>query len=297
MKTTGFFSEAALATKRWTKSMERFPVRRNPGKAVYGKRAKALRTIRFTPKMPVLLIEDNYLLRDKIASMLRNNGDFEIIECGEVEETIRRMKVRKPRPRVALMNPGIEDGQGLKLAALLREELPETMAIMMDILPDRADTVEFVKAGVCGFILNDAREADYISTIKTVAEGTKVLPPILTGSLFTRIAECALERGKGTRDNLVPLTGREREIVRLISEGFGNKEIAARLHIATYTVKSHIHNILDKLGLNSRLQIAAFTRKRESVWPGKEYVTPDYGGGFVTAGSASKPLRSGEAAP
>jgi DNA-binding NarL/FixJ family response regulator len=211
--------------------------------------------------------------------MLKNQGDFEIFESGEVEDTISRMKVRKPRPGVVLLNPGMDNGQGLKIAALLREELPETKTIMMDILPDCEDVVEFVKAGVSGFILKDAREADYISTIKAVAEGFKVLPPILTGPVFTRLVGSALENGKGRRDDPVQLTGREREIVGLISEGFGNKEIAARLHIATFTVKSHIHNILEKLGLNSRLQIAAFTRKGEPAWAGNNSITPEDGGG------------------
>jgi two-component system, NarL family, nitrate/nitrite response regulator NarL len=224
------------------------------------------------PKIPVSIIEDNRLLRDKITSMLTHQGDFNIIQCGEAGDAIRQMKVRRPQPRVVLLNPGFEDGQGLKLAALLREELPEAKAIVMDILPDRTDVIQFVKAGVCGFILKNAREADYVKTIKTVEEGFNVLPPVLTGSLFTRIVESALESGVGTQGYPVPLTGREREIVDLVSKGLGNKEIAAHLHIATFTVKSHIHSILEKLGFSSRLQIAVFAT---GGIPGKPEKRPD----------------------
>jgi NarL family two-component system response regulator LiaR len=91
-----------------------------------------------------------------------------------------------------------------------------------------------------------------------------VLPPILTKSLFTQIIESALGSGKGIPDNSIQLTHREREIIDLISEGLSNKEIAERLHIATFTVKSHIHNIPEKLALNTRLKIAAYVRNEGS---------------------------------
>jgi DNA-binding NarL/FixJ family response regulator len=86
---------------------------------------------------------------------------------------------------------------------------------------------------------------------------------VLTASLFTQIVESALKSGRGIPDSAIQLTNREKEIVDLIAEGMSNKEIAARLHIATHTVKSHVHNILEKLTLSSRLQIAAFARRQD----------------------------------
>jgi DNA-binding NarL/FixJ family response regulator len=85
-----------------------------------------------------------------------------------------------------------------------------------------------------------------------------VLPPILTQSLFTQIVELAIKNGKDIPADSVQFTPREREVVDLIAEGLSNKEIAESLHIATFTVKSHVHNILEKLTLSTRLQIAAF---------------------------------------
>jgi DNA-binding NarL/FixJ family response regulator len=133
----------------------------------------------------------------------------------------------------------------------------------MDILPDQVDIVEFVEAGGSGFILKSAPLKDYVDTIKAVAKGEKVLPTVLTASLFTQIVDSALTSGKGIPDSAIQLTNREKEIVDLISEGLSNKEIAVRLHIATHTAKSHVHNILEKLTLSSRLQIAAFARRKE----------------------------------
>jgi DNA-binding NarL/FixJ family response regulator len=159
---------------------------------------------------------------------------------------------------------GLEKVNSLRLMAQLQEELPTAKIIAMDILPDHVDIVEFVKAGGSGFILKNAPLEDWIKTIKTVAAGAKVLPPVLTQSLFTQIVELALKNGEGIPADSIQFTNRERDVVDLIAEGLSNKEIAESLHIATYTVKSHVHNILEKLTLSTRLQIAAFVRKEKS---------------------------------
>jgi DNA-binding NarL/FixJ family response regulator len=161
-------------------------------------------------------------------------------------------------PDVVLLDLGLEKADSLKLMARLRKELPEAKVIAMDILPEQVDIVEFVKAGGAGFILKSAALEEYVETIEAVARGEKVLPPVMTTSLFTQIFE-SVQDGGGDEES-TRLTPREREVVDLISEGLSNKEIASRLHIATHTVKSHIHNILEKLALSTRLQIATFRR-------------------------------------
>ncbi len=215
-------------------------------------------------KIRILLIEDNRLLREGIASMLNGQGDFEVVARSEDGDALNQLKKAGKTPNVVLLDLGLEKENSLKLMALLKEELPDVKVIAMDILPEHVDIVEFVKAGGCGFIMKDAILADYVKTIKAVAQGTKVLPPFLTKSLFTQIVEFAVQSGKGIPETAIQLTNREREIVGLISDGLSNKEIAERLHIATYTVKSHVHNILEKLTLSTRLQIAAFARNEES---------------------------------
>jgi DNA-binding NarL/FixJ family response regulator len=126
----------------------------------------------------------------------------------------------------------------------------------MGLIPSQQDIVEFVEAGAAGFVLKDATIEDVLETIRSVARGIRVLPPLLTGSLFTHIVDQALRKGKGKLTEAARMTKREREIIVLIAEGMSNKEIAQRLNLSTYTVKSHIHNILEKLALHSRLQIA-----------------------------------------
>ena len=215
-------------------------------------------------KIQILLIEDNRLLREGIASMLNNNGDLEVAARSEDGDAVRQLKSMNLPPDVVLLDLGLEKANSLELMVLLQKELPTAKIVAMDIIPDHADVIEFVKAGGSGFILKNAPLSDWIETIKAVARGEKVLPPNLTQSLFTQIVELALKNGQGIPADSVQFTRREREVVDLIADGLSNKEIAESLHIATYTVKSHVHNILEKLTLSTRLQIAAFAIKELS---------------------------------
>jgi DNA-binding NarL/FixJ family response regulator len=215
-------------------------------------------------KIRVLLIEDNRLLREGIAAMLTDHGDFEVVARTDDGDAVQELKNSGKAPEIVLLDLGLEKANSLKLMALLQNELPHARIIAMDILPEQVDMIEFVQAGGSGFILKSASMDDYVRTIKSVAEGKNVLPSALTTSLFTQIVDSAIKRGESLPDDAIRLTQREREIVDLIAEGMSNKDIAMRLHIATYTVKSHVHNILEKLTLSSRLQIAAFARKEQS---------------------------------
>jgi two-component system, NarL family, nitrate/nitrite response regulator NarL len=212
-------------------------------------------------KIRILLIEDNRLLREGIAEKLNEQRDFEVVAHSEDGDAVLQLKNLHKPPDIILLDLGLEKENSLTLMGLLKNELPYSKVIAMDILPDEVELLDFVKAGGSGFIMKSAPLDDYIQTIRAVAGGAKILPPILTQSLFSQILEAAIESGKSIPGDSIQLTRREREIVDLISEGLSNKEIAERLHIATFTVKSHVHNILEKLTLNTRLQIAAFARR------------------------------------
>lgn len=211
------------------------------------------------PKTRVLLIEDNRFLREGIAEILKGHGTFVVEARAGGSDMADRLEGLRP-PDVVLLDLGLEQESSLRLMAVLRERFPDAHIIAMDIIPDHDDIVDFVKAGGRGFILKNAPVTDYLKTIQAVADGGTILPPMLTTSLFSQIVESVLRRGAGLPARALRLTAREREIVDLISQGMSNKDIAQHLHIATYTVKSHVHNVLEKLELHTRLQIAAFVR-------------------------------------
>ena len=208
-------------------------------------------------KIKVLLIEDNRLLREGITAMLNEQPDIKAVSSTGNGDAME--KARKTNPQVVLLDLGLRSQNSLRIAELIRKEHPKAEVVVMDLIPTQAEVAEFIQVGVAGFILKDATIKDFLYTIRSVAEGKKVLPQTLTDSLFSHIVEYAVKNGKADRlMKAVKLTRREHEVVDLIARGMSNKEIAKELFIAVHTVKSHVHNTLEKLALHTRLELASF---------------------------------------
>jgi len=209
-------------------------------------------------KTKIFLIEDNRILRDGIKALINKQEDLKVVAAtAGNHDTLIQARILKPQ--VILVDLGLRSENGCRVVATLTKELPHTKIIGMGLIPSQLDIIEFVEAGAAGFILKDATIEDVLGTIRAVARGVKILPPLLTESLFTHVVDHALRKGKGKLSDAVRMTKREREIIVLIAEGLSNKEIAQRLNLSTYTVKSHIHNILEKMALHSRLEIATYS--------------------------------------
>ena len=209
----------------------------------------------------VAIIEDNRLVREGMTDMLNGLADVQVVLAATTLDTAL---LRSADPQVVLLDVGLQDRNSLRLAESVQRDLAQVRVIVMDLLPVHEEIADFVNAGVAGFILKDASFDDFVGTIRIVAEGGRVLPPRMTGSLFSQIAKAAVNRGAEEALEGVRMTHREREVIALIAEGMSNKEIAQRLAIATDTVKSHVRNVMDKLALHSRLQIAAYVHGRDS---------------------------------
>ena len=192
--------------------------------------------------------------------MLNELPDVKVVLAANSLET---SMLKEMNPRVVLLDVGLQDRNSLRLAETVRKEMAEARVIVMDLLPVHEEIAEFVNVGVAGFILKDADFDDFVGTIRSVADGARVLPPRMTGTLFSQIARVAVKRGREAALDAVRMTQREREVIALIAEGMSNKEIATELGIATDTVKSHVRNIMEKLALHTRLQIAAYAHSQD----------------------------------
>ena len=209
-------------------------------------------------RIRLLLIEDNRLLRDGIAALLKNQPDIEIIAAsGKYKDSV--VKMQRLNTTIILLDLGLRYQNSLTMIEVVKKDFPNAKVIIMDLAPVQGDINLFVKTGASGFILKDATLEDFLVTIRAVAEGSNVLPPNLTGSLFTQIVENALKGGKQKLKEAVRMTKREREVIRLISDGLSNKEIGQMMRVSTFTVKSHIHNIMEKLALHTRLEVANYS--------------------------------------
>jgi DNA-binding NarL/FixJ family response regulator len=209
----------------------------------------------------VAIVDDNRLVRDGLSAMLNKLPDVRVVASLPGPSP----SLAETPAHVLLLDAGLLDHESLRVAAALRSEMPETKIIVMDLMPVHDEIMDFVNAGVSGFVLKDATFDEFVATIRSVASGEKVLPPRMTESLFSQIASEA--HGRRGADEVHPvlddvrMTRREREVIQLIGEGLSNKEIAQRLNIAPHTVKSHVRNVMEKLALHTRLQIAAYSRR------------------------------------
>jgi two-component system, NarL family, nitrate/nitrite response regulator NarL len=210
-------------------------------------------------KIRILLIEDNRIIRDGITAMINSHGDVTIASVSNGRDDAL-VKVRSAKPHLILIDFSLDSQDSLDIVETVKRDFPLVKIVGMGIAPSQPDIRAFVQAGTDGFILKNATLDDVLNTIRAVAGGAIVLPPAMTASLFFQIVEHGVSRGKKSLNVDNRMTQREKEVIALIAEGMSNKQIASDLNIATFTVKSHVHNILEKLALNSRLQIANHAR-------------------------------------
>ena len=205
----------------------------------------------------VAVIDDNRLVREGLAAMLNRLPDMRATAHADTGAVI----TAGPLPRVLLLDVGLGDHETLRVATALVKQMPDTMIVAMDLIPVSEEILELVNAGVSGFVMKDASFDEFVATVRAVATGHKVLPPRMTESLFAQISREAGARSAREVLEDVRMTPRELEVIELIGEGLSNKEIAQRLNIAAHTVKSHVRNVMEKLALHTRLQIAAYSRR------------------------------------
>lgn len=224
-------------------------------------------------KIRLLIIEDNRLLREGITALIKEQPDLMAVGSLGTRENILK-KITQLKLDVILLDMGLPQQNSLQLVKRINKDFPKLKIIVMDLIPSQSDILNFVQAGVLGFILKDASVGDFLKTIRSVARGTKVLPPHLTGSLFTQIVEHAINGSKKPKiSDSVRMTKREKQIIELIADGLSNKEIAQQLHLSVYTIKSHVHNILEKLALHTRVQIAKYSHVSDNVKTAADDIT------------------------
>ncbi|HEY6924403.1 MAG TPA: response regulator transcription factor [Steroidobacteraceae bacterium] len=211
----------------------------------------------------MLILDDNRLMREGLSALLKAQPDLQVVGAvADLSTALRR--VPEVTPHVVLVDAGLGSHDGCRCVEQIRKRAPAARVIVMDLLPAPEEVIAYIKAGAKGFIMKDATIENFVSTVRSVARGSDVIPPVLTGTLLSHIAQDAVvHRGPEAAD-AVRMTKREQEVIQLITEGFDNKAIAHRLGVAGDTVKSHVRNILEKLTLHSRLAIAAHSRRSDA---------------------------------
>jgi two-component system, NarL family, nitrate/nitrite response regulator NarL len=212
--------------------------------------------------LTVGIVDDNRVRSCMIATMIDQQPGMR----GVASTADDMQKVVDADPAVLLLAAAHRDEEPLDVVAAMKDAMPYAKIVIIDFVAPPSGITEFVTAGVAAFLLQDADFDELITTIRAVAQGETVLPTPLTASFFSEIASRSRGlRSKPNRDatrEQARMTAREQDIVELIGAGLNTREIAARLNIATHTVRTHVGSVLKKLELHTRLQIAAYAAAR-----------------------------------
>ena len=214
--------------------------------------------------MRVLLVDDHKLVVEMLADALDQAENVEVV--GTAANGAEGVQIAKrEKPDIVLMDVEMEEMGGIEATKQIAQALPETRVVMLTANDDQATVLEAIESGAVGYLTKDrALVDDVVETVRRAHQGEIMLPPALIGRLVTSLA--ARRREQIERRALAEaLTPREREILHLIAEGADNKTIADRLVVSPHTVRTHVQNVLAKLGAHSKLEALTIAAKRGLV--------------------------------
>lgn len=217
----------------------------------------------------ILLIDDHTLFRSGVSALLQRQPDLEVV--GEASDGVEGVKRAKQHlPDVVLLDLNMPGLSGLETLQLLVEDLPETAVVMLTVSEEADELTAAMRAGARGFLLKSIDADALVAAIRKAASGQPVITEHMTAKLVEQMrkpAQSASASGApgAVRASGESLTARERDIVRELARGASNKEIARTLDLAESTVKIHVRNILRKLGLTSRVQVAIYAIEHDGM--------------------------------
>jgi DNA-binding NarL/FixJ family response regulator len=213
----------------------------------------------------VAMIEDHQILVDSLGLMLRYESDIDFLGSASLASKGIDL-VGDTTPDVLLLDVGLPDGNGLDLIPEVNQISPDTNIVVLTSMSDEATLMRVIDSGINGFVSKNSELSELLATIRKAADGEIVMPTSLLVGLLMRLPRdkaAAYKEEKGWER----LTMREQEILELLAKGKSGDEIAEELHIAPLTVRTHIRNMMSKMGVHSRLEAVAFGMKNGLIEP------------------------------
>jgi DNA-binding NarL/FixJ family response regulator len=202
----------------------------------------------------IVLADDHAILRAGLRSLLESQPGFTVV--GEADNGRQALRLAAEKtPDLVLMDVSMPDLNGIDAARQLRSDHPGVRVLALSMYSNRQFIEGMLAAGVSGYLLKDCVMDELIDALRTVARGQTYLSPKIAGTVVRGYLD-RLSDGKPSPGAL--LTAREREVLQLVAEGVGTKEIAERLHVSPKTVETHRRNLMDKLNLHSVAELTKF---------------------------------------
>jgi two-component system response regulator DevR len=205
-----------------------------------------------TGTIRVFLLDDHEIVRRGIADLISAEDDIEVVgEAGSAAEALAR--IPGARADVAVLDARLPDGSGIDVCRDLRSADPEIHCLILTSYDDDEALFAAVMAGAAGYLLKEIRGSSLVEAIRQVAAGRSLMDPKVTGRLLARLRD-----GEPQDKRIQALTGRDREILALITDGMTNRQIGEHLHLAEKTIKNYVSSLLAKLNMQRRTQAAVF---------------------------------------
>ncbi|MDH3944619.1 MAG: response regulator transcription factor [Anaerolineae bacterium] len=204
-------------------------------------------------KIRLMLVDDQRLMRDGLRTLLELEPDLEV--AAEAENGQQALDLyTAEKPDVVLMDIRMPVMDGVEATRQLLERWPKALIIILTTFDDDRFVFEGMRAGALGYLLKDVSGAELADAIRTVAGGGALIEPSVARKMVAEFARLAPASTAGAGQLPEALSERELEILRLLSQGLTNKQIAARAHLAEGTVKNYVSNLLTKLEAHDRSQ-------------------------------------------
>ena len=208
-------------------------------------------------KVRVILADDHVVVREGLKRLIEKEPDIDVVgEASDGREALEQ--AQKHHPDIAIIDVSMAPVGGLQATRDLRQQCPDTRVLALTVHEDRSYVQEMLEAGASGYVLKRAAADELIGAIRAVATNGIYVDPRVTGKLISALGQ----RRGGFADSKAELSDRETAVMRLIAQGFTNKEISAQLGVSTKTVETYKARSMEKLGLRSRVDIVRTATER-----------------------------------
>ena len=211
--------------------------------------------------MKLLVVDDHILFREGLVRLIGRQPDMQVLgEAGSVAEAVEM--ARRLKPDMNLMDFNLPDGNGLDATRIILAEHPQVKIIFLTIYDEDERLFGAIRLGAKGYLLKNIAVAQLLAALYAVDKGEPALSPDMVARLMGELQRSpSAESKEAAAEPLSLLTARELEVLRELATGATNRAIANRLVISENTVRNHVHNLLEKLGLSSRREAVALARQ------------------------------------
>jgi two-component system, NarL family, response regulator DevR len=202
----------------------------------------------------ILIVDDHEVVRLGLRSLFEDQPEMEVVaEAGNADEALR--EIDRHRPHVAVVDIHLPGRSGLEVCQEIRRGFPETRVVMLTSFANDDFIVEALRVGASGYVLKQVGGGELVRAMQAAARGETALDPQTAARVVARLREL---ENKAEADAFRDLSPRETDVLRLVAEGKSNKEISAALNLSGNTVRNYISNILEKLEVSNRVELATF---------------------------------------